>query len=169
MTGERTSPAGFSVRRLGPGDEQVLELVAREAADFDLEGAGRPEAPLGPDAAAAYLADPGVLHWVAEHDGAVLGELLCHVLRMPSGPGPELLLYAIGVRRAHRRLGIGSTLVRAMLDWAAAERVACVWVLADNPGAVQFYASCGFRIGEPDEQGVLMLRDLIPAEVAERP
>jgi GNAT superfamily N-acetyltransferase len=81
---------------------------------------------------------------------------------MPSGPGPELLLYAIGVRQAHRRRGIGSQLVRTMLEWAAAARVCCVWVLADNPGAECFYASCGFRVGEPGEQGVLMLRELAP-------
>jgi GNAT superfamily N-acetyltransferase len=167
MDGYCTQPPGVEVRRLGPGDEQVLELVAREAADFELEGDGRPEVALAPDEAAAYLADPGVLHWVAEHEGRVLGELLCHLLRMPSGPGPELLLYAIGVRRAQRRRGIGSKLVRTMLEWAATERVSCVWVLADNPDAERFYASCGFRVGGPGEQGVLMLTDLAPATAAD--
>jgi hypothetical protein len=33
-----------------------------------------------------------------------------------------------------------------------------VWVLADNPGAEAFYAACGFRRGDDDEQGVLMLQ-----------
>ena len=54
-----------------------------------------------------------------------------------------------------------------MLDWAAAERISCVWVLADNPGAEHFYASFGFRVGEPGEQGVLMLKDLAPSGVVE--
>ena len=38
------------------------------------------------------------------------------------------------------------------------ERVPEVWVLADNPDAEAFYAACGFRRGDADEQGVLMLQ-----------
>jgi GNAT superfamily N-acetyltransferase len=148
----------FAVRRLGPGDESVLAQLAEDAPDFDLAGRTSPERPLRPADAAAYLADPDVLHWVAADEGRIVGELLCHLLRLPSGPGPELLLYSIGVRAADRRRGVGSALVHEMLRWMRSERIPEVWVLADNPGAEEFYAACGFRRGAEDEQGILMLR-----------
>ena len=148
----------ISIRRLGPGDEDLLASIAGEADDFDLPGASAPEPPLPPEEAAAYLSDPSVLHWVAEEAGVLLGELLCHVLRLPSGTGRELLLYAIGVRSAHRRRGVGAALVAEMLHWALEAGVPEVWVLADNPGAEAFYAACGFARGGEGEQGVLMLR-----------
>jgi GNAT superfamily N-acetyltransferase len=146
----------MTIRRLGPGDEPVLALLAREAPEFDIAA---PEEPLPPGEAAAYLADPAVLHWVAEEDGRIVGELLCHLLRLPSRDGLELLLYSIGVRASHRRRGVGRALVEEMLRWMRAEGVREVWVLADNPGAEEFYAACGFRRGGEHEQGVLMLRD----------
>jgi hypothetical protein len=48
----------FAIRRLGPGDESVLALLAEEASDFDLPGRTSPERPLSSTDAAAYLADP---------------------------------------------------------------------------------------------------------------
>ena len=149
---------GIDIRRLGPGDEDVLAALAREADDFDLSGASQPEAPLASPEAAAYLSDPMVVHWVAEEDGLVVGELLCHVLRLPSGNGRELLLYAVGVRAARRRRGIGTALVREMLGWARAERIDVVWVLADNPGAEAFYVACGFARGADGELATYMQR-----------
>jgi ribosomal protein S18 acetylase RimI-like enzyme len=105
------------VRRLGPGDESVLTLIAEQAPEFDLAGRTSPERPRSPGDAAAYLAEPSVLHWVAEEDGRVLGELLCHLLKLPSGEGRELLLYSIGVRASDRRRGVGRARVRdARLD-----------------------------------------------------
>jgi GNAT superfamily N-acetyltransferase len=149
----------MTIRRLGAGDEADLALLARDAPDFDLARRTSAETPLRDDEAIAYLADPGVLHWVAEEDGEIVGELLCHPLRLPSRHGRELLLYSIGVRESHRRRGVGRSLVDEMLRWMRDEGVPEVWVLADNPAAEEFYAACGFRRGEDNEQGVLMLRD----------
>src|SRR2546423_12951047 len=86
----------FSVRRLGPGDENTLRVLAAEAPDFDLAGR-EPQPPLAPALAAEYLASSWVLHWVAEEDGTLLGDLLCHIIPLPYR-GRELLLYSIGVR-----------------------------------------------------------------------
>jgi aminoglycoside 3-N-acetyltransferase I len=141
------------IRRLGPGDEALLERIAREADDFDLERASGPDEPLPPTEAATYLRDAAAVHWVAEDGGLVVGELLCHVLRLPSGIGRELLLYAVGVRAAHRRRGVGTALVREMLSWARAEGIEVVWVLADNPGAEAFYTASGFVRGEDGDAG----------------
>jgi GNAT superfamily N-acetyltransferase len=146
----------LTIRRLGPGDGSVLALIAREAPDFDLAGRTSSEQPLAPDDAAEYLVDADVLHWIAEMEGRVVGELLCHLLRMPSGSGAELLLYSIGVRESYRRQGVGRALVEEMIRWMRHEGIPEVWVLADNPGAEAFYAACGFRHGEDHEQGVLM-------------
>jgi ribosomal protein S18 acetylase RimI-like enzyme len=149
----------LAIRRLGPGDAPVLERLAREAPDFDLAGRSEPDPPLAPAAAETYLADPHVLHWVAEEDGVVLGELLCHLLPMPHGAGRELLLYSIGVRERARRRGVGRALVEEMRAWAQSAGVPEVWVLADNSEAEAFYEACGFRRGRDDEQGVMMLLD----------
>jgi GNAT superfamily N-acetyltransferase len=157
------------IRRLGPGDEDVLATIAREADDFDLADASRPETPLDASDAAAYLSDPAVVHWVAVEGGEVVGELLCHVLRLPSGPVRELLLYAIGVRAAHRRRGVGAALVREMLAWAGDERIEAVWVLADNPGAEAFYAASGFAPGDEEQAVYLQRRVGRDAETPPRP
>jgi predicted N-acetyltransferase YhbS len=151
-----------SIRRLAPGDEALLEQIAREAGDFDLEHASGPEEPLPPAEAEAYLRDPATVHWVAEDGGLVIGELLCHVLRLPSGSGRELLLYSIGVRAAHRRRGVGAALVGEMLRWAAAEGIGAVWVLADNPGAEAFYAACGFARTDEGDDAVYYERRVAP-------
>jgi GNAT superfamily N-acetyltransferase len=150
------------IRRLGPGDEDLLARIAREADDFDLAGESEPEEPLSPADAAAYLTDPAVVHWVAEDDGILVGELLCQVLRLPSGAGRELLLYSIGVRAANRRRGVGTALLRTMFGWARAEGIECVWVVADNPGAEAFYAACGFTRGEGDTDPVYYQRSVRP-------
>jgi predicted N-acetyltransferase YhbS len=156
------SAARFAIRRLGPGDEAVLTLLAAQADDFDLAGRTTPEDSLSASDAAAYLADPMVLHWVAEEGGRIVGEILCHLLRLPSGEGRELLLYAIGVRAGDRRRGVGTALVREMLGWMEDAGVPLVWVLADNPDAEAFYAASGFERGGEGEQGVLMLLETKP-------
>jgi ribosomal protein S18 acetylase RimI-like enzyme len=155
----------FAIRRLGPGDAAVLELLARDSADFDLAGRSGPDPPLARAQAERYLANPDILHWVAEDNGTVLGELLCHLLGMPHGSGSELLLYSIGVREHARRRGIGRALVDELRGWAGQAGVPEVWVLADNPGAERFYEACGFRRGRDDEQGTLLLLDTEPHEV----
>jgi ribosomal protein S18 acetylase RimI-like enzyme len=147
----------FTIRRLGPGDERVLALIAEDASDFDLAGRSGPELPLAEADAAAYLADPSVVHWVAEETRRVVGELLCHLLRLPSGEGRELFLYSIGVRQRDRRRGVGEALLDEMRGWMEQAVVSEVWVLADNPGAEAFYTACGFTRGGENEQGILLL------------
>jgi len=148
----------ISVRLLGPGDEAVLALLNAEDADFDLEGRGGPGRPLAAADAAAYLADPTVRHWVAEEDGRVIGFNLCYVLRRRNDAAREVLLFEIGVRQGARRRGAGRAMVAAMRDFMEREAIEEAWVLADNPGAIAFYAACGFVVDE--EQGTQMLLTL---------
>lgn len=150
-----------SIRRLGPGDEAVLELLATEDADFDLDGRSEALRPLEPAAARRYLANPAVLHWVAVEDGSVTGFLYCLLVPLRSGAGQELLLYEIGVRRAFRRRGTGRALLAHLEGWMRAGGVDVVWVLADNESAVEFYRGCGFTSEDP--QPVYLTRDLSEA------
>jgi ribosomal protein S18 acetylase RimI-like enzyme len=148
----------ISVRLLGPGDEPLLTLLSEQERAFDLEERGEPSAPLPAAEAAAYLSDPGVLHWVAEEGDEVIGFNLCYVLRRRCDAPRELLLFEIGVRHDARRRGAGRALIGAMRDWMEHERIVETWVLADNPGAIAFYAACGFARDE--EQGLQMLLTL---------
>jgi GNAT superfamily N-acetyltransferase len=138
----------IQIRRLGPGDEAVLQQLAADEPEFDVAGRSEPAEPVSRADAAAYLADPTVLHWVAEDDGLVVGDLLCYVERRSTKRPRDLLLYEIGVRESYRRQGIGTTLLEVMRKWMEDESVEEVWVLADNPEAEKFYASFGFARDE---------------------
>ena len=148
----------LSIKRLGPGDESTLELLAREDGDFDLEGRGEPLEPLTPVMAQRYLANPAVLHWVAVEGEVITGFLYCLHLPLRSGEGHELLLYEIGVRTSWRRRGTGRALLSHMEKWMQSNGVGVVWLGADNAGAVEFYRACGFS-AEP-EQAVYMTREI---------
>jgi GNAT superfamily N-acetyltransferase len=138
----------IQIRRLGPGDEAVLQQLAADEPEFDVAGRSEPAEPVSRADAAAYLADPAVLHWVAEDDGLVVGDLLCYVERRSTKRPRDLLLYEIGVRESYRRQGIGTTLLEVMRKWMEDESVEEGWVLADNPEAEKFYASFGFARDE---------------------
>lgn len=149
-----------SIKRLGPGDEATLELLAKDDADFDLEGRGASLTPPKSGNARAYLASPSVLHWVAIENGAVVGFLYCVHVLLRSDPGQELLLYEIGVRKAARRSGVGRALLDHMEAWMTQNRVSTVWVCADNEGAVAFYRASGFRVEAPQPVYMTRERDL---------
>ncbi len=158
------APPPPTIRRLGPGDDALLALLARlatEGPDFDLEGRDEPEEPLAPAAAVRYLANPAVLHWVAfDRAGGdePVGTLFCLHLPLPSGDGEEVLLHEIGVRRAWRRRGVGRALLATLTAWMRDHAVPEVWVLADNPAATAFYAACGFAV--ESEQPTYLTRRL---------
>lgn len=137
----------LAIRRLKFDDEAVLALLARDEPDFDIDARSAPSAPLSPAAARAFLGDPNVLFWIAERDEDIVGFLSCQLVRRRDQPA-ELLLYEIGVRAAQRRHGVGRALIATMNDWMAAHDLVEVWVLADNPGAVEFYRACGFSDDE---------------------
>lgn len=149
----------ISIKRLCPGDERILALLATEDADFDLDGRGEPLRPLDPMAAERYLANPAVLHWIAIDGDHVIGFLYCIHLPLRSGEGQELLLYEIGVRSAWRRRGVGRSLLTEMERWMRKSGVSVVWVGADNESAVAFYRGCGFSAEDPEP--VHVTRELV--------
>lgn len=150
----------IAIRRLTSDDEEILALLARDDEDFDVDDRGKERAPLPSAVARQFLGDANVLVWIAEEGAAVVGFLSCQLVRRRAD-APELLLYEIGVREAHRRRGVGRALVDTMSTWMSAHAVAEVWVLADNNGAVAFYRACGFAV--PDGQATYMTR-IAPSE-----
>lgn len=146
----------FTIRRLGPGDSAALERLAQDETDFTDES---PSPPLTPDAAHAYLSDPGVWHWHAEDvSGDPVGFLMAYVHRRRHGPPLDVMFEEIGVRRAWRRLGVGRALVRALHAEMRAQGIGSVWVAADSEDARAFYEACGYGLDEL--QGVILSRDV---------
>lgn len=97
--------------------------------------------------------------WVV--GGEVVGT--CSASRWARRASHVVTIGGVATRRDRRREGHGAAMMRALvarLAAAGAERVD-VWVEADNPGAIGFYAGLGFvaegllrrcfrRAGEPD-------------------
>jgi ribosomal protein S18 acetylase RimI-like enzyme len=148
----------MSIKRLGPGDEPTLELLSTNDAEFDIEGRGGSLVPLEGDAARRFLANPAVLLWTASEAGKIVGFLYCVIVPLRSGEGQELLLYEVGVHHEWRRRGAGRALLAEMEAWMYANDVREVWVLADNPVAIEFYRGCGF--GTEGDQPRYMTRAL---------
>jgi len=79
--------------------------------------------------------------WVAENDGRVAGFLAARKLT------DEMEIFNLAVIPALRRQGIARQLLRAAMKWAAAEKIAKIYleVRASNAAAKAFYAWHGFR------------------------
>ena len=145
-------------KRLAPGDESTLSMIAIQEADFDMQGESGPAAPLSATDARAYLANSAVLFWVSlDENDCVTGFVSCVLVPLRAAPGRELLLYDIGVRKAWRRRGAGRALLTQMNCWMQDNAVELCWVLSDQ-SAVQFYRACGFHAD--DDQPVFMLREI---------
>jgi ribosomal protein S18 acetylase RimI-like enzyme len=146
----------LACKLLGPEDIAILEYLAINDPDFDLEGRGEPLEPLSPAAARRFLADPAVLFWVARDSAEVRGFLYCLVVPLRSSDEQELLLYEIGVQRDWRRRGVGRMLLDHMEGWMRTNGVCEVWVFADNQAAINFYRARDFAASE--SQPVYMTR-----------
>lgn len=102
--------------------------------------------------------------WVAECDGELVGFAMSGPCRDEDAAIEHDELYAIYVLASHYGSGAGG----ALLDAAIGDRVASLWVLADNPRAHAFYAKHGFapdgavkdddRWGEPIHEVRLVRR-----------
>jgi len=80
--------------------------------------------------------------WVAENDGRVAGFLAARKL------ADEMEILNLAVAPAARRQGIAGQLLRAAMNWGAAEGIAKVYleVRASNAPARSFYESRSFRV-----------------------
>lgn len=69
----------FEIRRLAPGDEGILEYLAINDAEFEIDGRGEPQTPLERRVAQKYLSNEAVHFWVAFDGEAILGALMNHM------------------------------------------------------------------------------------------
>ncbi|MEN3268531.1 N-acetyltransferase [Pseudonocardia sp.] len=128
------------IRREVPGDESAISDVHAEAfAPHYPDGA--PVEPGLIDALRASEAWVGALSLVAVLDGAIVGHVCCtRATLLPSGR-PVLGLGPLGVREQHKRHGVGTALMHAVLAAADALDEPLV-VLLGHP---DYYPRFGFR------------------------
>jgi ribosomal protein S18 acetylase RimI-like enzyme len=126
--------AGIAVRMLEPGDASVLERVAPEVFDHDVD----------PELAREFLADPRHHLAIAIEDGVVVGFASGVHYVHPDKPA-ELFVNEVGVASTHRRRGIGRRLLALL--FAHAEALGCreAWVATEpgNVAARRLYATAG--------------------------
>lgn len=145
----------------------AIRVRDAELADLDaimaLETATFPTDAWSRDMMAAELANPHTAYLVIESDA----ELVAYAgLSAPAGAG-QGDIQTIAVDATHRRLGIGTLLMRELLAAARSRGAAEVFleVRADNPGAEELYRRHGFariavrpRYYQPDDVDAIVMR-----------
>jgi aminoglycoside 3-N-acetyltransferase I len=135
--------SGFTIRRLGVGDEAAARGVFRLFAEvFEDEYRELSDAYLG-----RLLGREDFRVLAAMEGDRVVGGITGHVLPMTRGEESELFLYDLAVGEGERRRGIGRALVRTMVEGAAAEGIGTAFVPAENEDthALEFYRAIGGR------------------------
>jgi ribosomal protein S18 acetylase RimI-like enzyme len=118
------TPDGQTIRRLGPGDEDVIRRLADDEPRTEL------------------LSDPRTV-FVAAFDGDdPIGFAFGYELPRRHGNRTELFVYELDVDERYRRRGVATALMRELLDGRAG---AFVLTEADNVAANATYRSLGGR------------------------
>jgi ribosomal protein S18 acetylase RimI-like enzyme len=123
------------VRRLPPADARWFAEMAGPLLDrpADLRALRR------------YLLDARNIFVVAERQGRPIGFLRGTALGQIDTQRPQMFLYEIAVRQGSRRLGIGTQLIRRLLQYCRARAFDEIFVLTDpaNRAAVRLYRTTG--------------------------
>lgn len=119
----------MEIRRLGPGDEDVVRKLATRPPHFEL------------------LEDERTIFLAAFEDGEPIGFALAHHLPRRHDPPAKLLVYEVDVDEAHRRRGVGKALLAELADVARERGIPQGWVLTDddNAAGMALYRSAGGR------------------------
>jgi ribosomal protein S18 acetylase RimI-like enzyme len=117
------------IRRLGPGDENVVRAIATRPPHFEL------------------LHDERTILLVAFEDGEPVGFVLGHHLPRRHDPPSKMLVYEVDVAESHRRRGVGKALLAELGRIARERGIPQGWVLTDddNDAAMALYRSAGGR------------------------
>lgn len=95
-----------AIRRLGPGDESLLERIAPDVFDE----------PVVAERLKAYLRTPGHVMVVAIDGDTIVGQCAGVVHRHPDKP-TELYVDEVGTASTHRRQGIARRMLQALFAW----------------------------------------------------
>ena len=117
----------MKVRKLGPGDEAIVERLATR------------------EPRTALLRDPRTIFLVAFEDDAPVGFVLAYELPRRHGYEVTLCIYEIDVSAAHRRRGVATRLLSELASIARQRGIAEAFVLTDvgNAAAMRLYESAG--------------------------
>ena len=132
----------IEIKLLGPYDLHILNNVADGVFDD----------PIVESSAREFLGDPRHRLVVALDEDTVVGFVSAVIYVHPDKPAPELWINEIGVAPTHQRLGIGKSLMRAILEEAKRSGCSEAWVLTDriNLPAMAMYRSAGGEETLPD-------------------
>jgi ribosomal protein S18 acetylase RimI-like enzyme len=167
-----------TIRRATVDDAARLAAFGRQAFTETFGGDNTPEdlamyltATYGPDLQRAELANPRVSCWLAESESAIAGYALIRRGPAPGAVGDDSAV-ELGRLYAGREFigrGIGSLLMRAVLDEAKSTGSRSIWlgVWEHNPRALAFYKRWGFEI--VGRQAFLLGQDLQQDFVMVRP
>jgi ribosomal protein S18 acetylase RimI-like enzyme len=119
-----------SVRRLGPGDEQVVERLAEQGP---------------PERAAELLADDRTVFLVAFDGSEAIGFVLAYELLRRHGDPARFFVYEVGVAAEAQRRGVATELMRELARIARARGIRRGFVLTNesNEAAMELYRSLG--------------------------
>ncbi len=133
------SATGVVIRMLGPGEAAVLDRVAPDVFDHDIDARWTAE----------FFADPRHHIAVALDEGRVVGFASGVHYVHPDKPA-ELFINEVGVAGTHQGRGIARRLMATLLDHARALGCVTAWVGTEqtNAAANRLYASAG---GVPED------------------
>ena len=122
-----TEPQQTTVRRLGPGDEDIVRRLAEQAPQT------------------ALLADERTIFLAAFQDGEPVGFVFGYDLPRRHGKPSILFVYELEVSAAFRRQGIATRLMNELRRIAGARGTEDSFVLTepDNAAANELYGSLG--------------------------
>jgi aminoglycoside 3-N-acetyltransferase I len=125
-----TNPLSIEIRRLGPGDGDVVTALA----DYP-----------GLQERIEFLNDDRTFLFAAFEGDAPVGFVLAYELLRRHGDRSMLFVYEVDVVETHRRQGIATALFAALADAAREREIREAFVLteADNAAANALYASLG--------------------------
>jgi ribosomal protein S18 acetylase RimI-like enzyme len=126
------------IRRLGPGDEHVVERLAEQAP---------------PERASELLADDRTVFLVAFEESEPIGFVLAYELLRRHGEPSRLFVYEVGVEPEARRRGVATELLRELQRIARARGIRHGFVLTNesNEAAMELYRSLGGERPNPDD------------------
>ena len=122
------------IRRIQPGDEALLQLVAEDVFDEAID----------PARLTAFLAEPRHLMVLAIVDGLVVGQGRAIVHLQPD-QADGLYIDNMGVDPAYQRRGLGGRILDDLLAWGRERGCASAWLgtESDNLPARALYESRG--------------------------
>ncbi len=131
----------MEIRLLGPGDKAILTNAAPNVFDNAIQ----------PSLLSEFLSDPRHHVVVALEDQKVIGFASAVDYVHPDKPR-ELWVNEIGVTPSHRRNGVATRMLRALLDAGRALGCRQAWVLTDasNAPAMRLYSGAG-GVQAPDQ------------------